>query len=322
MGNTLSITTSTAAAIPSSSAIITQELEAARRLFAANNMFFSPITTNKLRNALVASSPSTTSSISPLLLQARHSYANFMLKDESLKLALPHSLFMLNSESAALLSSSQTATSQTSSSFLKNLLFSILEKIKNTANQVSSLLVQLATFALRNPRLILAGSVGLAAVAGLGYFLVVKQDVLSRHASSTNQNDNDEEEEMMFSELEKKLIRQKIQAQSDLHNQAGGFCPIENEKRNAHLSLFCPITQELFDDPVFVTSSGHTFERSAIMQWIMNAEEKGETAVCPMSRTPISKNDLVSNVALKQAVEDHVMREQQQQKQQKEDVLD
>ena len=55
--------------------------------------------------------------------------------------------------------------------------------------------------------------------------------------------------------------------------------------------LFCPILQELLVDPV-VTSSGFTFECSAIMKWME------QSMTCPMSRQALLPR-LVPNKAIK-----------------------
>jgi ubiquitin-protein ligase len=62
--------------------------------------------------------------------------------------------------------------------------------------------------------------------------------------------------------------------------------------------LVCPLTLELFKDPV-VTPHGHTFERTAIEAAIV-AQGK-----CPLSRQPLTSEQLVANYAIKGAVAEH-----------------
>lgn len=49
--------------------------------------------------------------------------------------------------------------------------------------------------------------------------------------------------------------------------------------------LLCPITLELFHDPV-IANDGHVYEREAIVRWIL---EKGTS---PLTREPLNINDL------------------------------
>nr|GEW60177.1 U-box domain-containing protein 44-like [Tanacetum cinerariifolium] len=54
------------------------------------------------------------------------------------------------------------------------------------------------------------------------------------------------------------------------------------------LSFYCPITQEVMVDPV-ETSSGHTFERSAIEKWLKDGSDK-----CPLTMIPLDNLALQS----------------------------
>lgn len=62
-------------------------------------------------------------------------------------------------------------------------------------------------------------------------------------------------------------------------------------------AFLCPITQSVFVEPV-VCSGGHSFERSAILQWL---EEK---EVHPLTRQPMQESDLKPNRHLKQAIQE------------------
>ena len=59
----------------------------------------------------------------------------------------------------------------------------------------------------------------------------------------------------------------------------------------------CPITYELFRDPV-LAEDGHTYERVAIEKWIR------ENGTSPFTRQPLSMNQLHPNLTVKQAVAD------------------
>ena len=60
--------------------------------------------------------------------------------------------------------------------------------------------------------------------------------------------------------------------------------------------LCCPLTLELFVDPV-VASSGNTYERSAIEEWLQ------KEARDPLSNLPLSTTSLVSDASKKRACE-------------------
>lgn len=61
-------------------------------------------------------------------------------------------------------------------------------------------------------------------------------------------------------------------------------------------AFLCPITKELLVDPV-VCSDGETYERSAILRVMKQAEDAGRTAMSPLQRVPIS-DFVVSNRAV------------------------
>jgi serine/threonine protein kinase len=60
-------------------------------------------------------------------------------------------------------------------------------------------------------------------------------------------------------------------------------------------SLLCPLTLELFRDPV-VAQDGHTYEREAIEEWIR------KTGTSPITRQPMSIQHLISNITVKKIV--------------------
>ncbi|XP_043718187.1 U-box domain-containing protein 44-like [Telopea speciosissima] len=63
-------------------------------------------------------------------------------------------------------------------------------------------------------------------------------------------------------------------------------------------SFYCPITGEVMVDPV-ETSSGQTFERSAIQKWFA----EGNT-ICPLTVTPLDTSILRPNKTLRQSIEE------------------
>jgi hypothetical protein len=68
-----------------------------------------------------------------------------------------------------------------------------------------------------------------------------------------------------------------------------GSTKIEND------DLTCPITLELFRDPV-IAKDGRTYERVAITRWIL------EHGTSPFTREPLNVNDLRSDDRLRRLV--------------------
>uniref|UniRef100_A0A1D1YRL2 RING-type E3 ubiquitin transferase n=1 Tax=Anthurium amnicola TaxID=1678845 RepID=A0A1D1YRL2_9ARAE len=62
--------------------------------------------------------------------------------------------------------------------------------------------------------------------------------------------------------------------------------------------FYCPITQDVMEDPV-ETSSGQTFERSAIEKWFADGN-----ATCPMTMIPLVSGVLRPNIPLKKSIEE------------------
>ena len=67
-------------------------------------------------------------------------------------------------------------------------------------------------------------------------------------------------------------------------------------------SFFCPITFDLFKDPVILGNTGHTFERAAITDWL----ESNTTD--PLSNESLTDTTLVVNFALRDAINDYLRR--------------
>lgn len=71
-----------------------------------------------------------------------------------------------------------------------------------------------------------------------------------------------------------------------------------NQPLEPLLSFYCPITQEVMVDPV-ETSSGQTFERSAIEKWLVDGNK-----LCPLTMTPLNSSILRPNKTLRQSIEE------------------
>lgn len=63
-------------------------------------------------------------------------------------------------------------------------------------------------------------------------------------------------------------------------------------------SFYCPITRDVMEDPV-ETSSGQTFERSAIEKWFSDG-----SALCPLTMTALDTSILRPNKTLRQSIEE------------------
>ena len=59
---------------------------------------------------------------------------------------------------------------------------------------------------------------------------------------------------------------------------------------------YCPITMQLMQDPV-IGPDGHTYERSAITQWLSS------NSISPITRQPMSSRTLTPNIALRNTIE-------------------
>ena len=67
-------------------------------------------------------------------------------------------------------------------------------------------------------------------------------------------------------------------------------------------SFHCPITFDLLRDPVILGTTGHTFERSAITLWL------GEHQTDPLTNQPLANRILTPNFALRDAINDFIVR--------------
>ncbi len=61
-------------------------------------------------------------------------------------------------------------------------------------------------------------------------------------------------------------------------------------------SFRCPITQDVMVDPVIVTETGHTYERSAIEQWLRTHNTDPKTNVRLMSKKLIPNHSLRASI--------------------------
>ena len=66
---------------------------------------------------------------------------------------------------------------------------------------------------------------------------------------------------------------------------------------NAPNDMICPITQQIMTNPV-ITRNGHTFDRAALQKSIDQNDPN-----CPMTREPLTMNEVAPNLALKSRIE-------------------
>ena len=71
------------------------------------------------------------------------------------------------------------------------------------------------------------------------------------------------------------------------------------EPRKHPKSYICPLTMSVMFDPV-LDNEGNSYERKALMQWL----EKNQ--ISPVSRQPMSKRLVVPNIALREAIHNHM----------------
>lgn len=71
----------------------------------------------------------------------------------------------------------------------------------------------------------------------------------------------------------------------------------DEEEEEIPTEFICPLTFEIFVDPL-MTRAGHNFERQAILSWLRTGHD-----TCPLTRTPLSYNQLIPNSNLRTRVE-------------------
>jgi hypothetical protein len=64
-------------------------------------------------------------------------------------------------------------------------------------------------------------------------------------------------------------------------------------------SFICPISNQIMKDPV-MTHKGITYERRSILDWLKKKKE------CPITRTPLKEDQLTTNYALKNAIDEYL----------------
>ena len=98
------------------------------------------------------------------------------------------------------------------------------------------------------------------------------------------------------------------------------FCPPfnSNDEFDTYLSsitpkreLICPITQEVFKDPVILPQDGHTYERTSLLTWFESSGSGTATLRSPVTNSLLENNtaslsdNLVSNLAVASMARSH-----------------
>ena len=73
--------------------------------------------------------------------------------------------------------------------------------------------------------------------------------------------------------------------------------PLKRQKLNQSPNLICPITKQVFKDPVII-SDGNTYEREAIVRYLSNNNTS------PITRQPVNKDICIPNRAIKSTIEE------------------
>ena len=78
-------------------------------------------------------------------------------------------------------------------------------------------------------------------------------------------------------------------APSEAPSEAAGGGAAEQEPEDGGPGR-CPITHELFVDPVLLVSDGHTYERSAVERWLGMGHRTSPLTGAPLTSTTIVPN--------------------------------
>jgi hypothetical protein len=198
------------------------------------------------------------------LSEARRAFANFLYEGEFVKFPIHN-----NNNNNNIKFPSNSHNNKNVSDFL----MSILEGIQRASHRFSQALANVVKYLLNNPKILLAGSVSVLAVTGVTYLVVKKSSLLGMTNSNSN---NDENNNTVMTSI--------------------------SNKQQPPDHLCCPLSLELFVDPVIV-SSGHTYERAQIAHWIQTQQANNQEPTCPTTRQPIGLESIHPNWAVKKAVD-------------------
>ena len=70
-----------------------------------------------------------------------------------------------------------------------------------------------------------------------------------------------------------------------------------DREKKLEVAMCCPISSDLFKEPVLCTVTGHSFEKESIQRWLRTSD------LCPLTRKKMTSADLVPNITLVGVVE-------------------
>ena len=73
----------------------------------------------------------------------------------------------------------------------------------------------------------------------------------------------------------------------------------DKQEKEKDKSLICPLTNEMFKDPVVLVESGNTYEREAILEYL----KYNEDPVDPVSKKKITSKIISPNLAIKEMIQ-------------------
>jgi len=102
-----------------------------------------------------------------------------------------------------------------------------------------------------------------------------------------DQNLSNQAQELEAKMLELKLVNQELNER------------LKDLKQRAPEAFYCPITQDIMQDPV-VAADGHTYERVALEVWLINHNTS------PMTNQPLPHKNLTPSHTLKSMIREFI----------------
>lgn len=112
---------------------------------------------------------------------------------------------------------------------------------------------------------------------------------------------NEEEETLSPTSLAKKHTQKTVEVTTEMLKDKDAELKKLEEPPDAFM---CPITKEIMLDPV-VDKEGNSYERAAIMKWLSGSATTTPHNTSPVTRNPLSQDDLTENRALKNAIHEY-----------------
>lgn len=72
-------------------------------------------------------------------------------------------------------------------------------------------------------------------------------------------------------------------------------------------AFVCPLTKKVMKDPVTI-ENGQTFEREAIENWFRDCTDNGRRPACPLTQKELKSTDVNPSIALRNAIEEWIKR--------------